>query len=244
MENEIQNKIQQDYLLAIRASVEAGLEILRIYENGDFQVELKDDDSPVTLADKMANKIIINYLEPTGIPIISEENIEIEYSERKKWDSCWIVDPLDGTKEFIKKSGEFTVNIALVKNNKPVFGVIYIPVSKELYFGDVMDGKSFKIIVDNKIDEGGLLKNAEEIFPGNVGRIIHIAGSRSHINEQTLRFIEGIKEEYSQEVKVIPKGSSLKFCLMAEGRIDVYPRLGQLWSGTPPQVMLFVKPLD
>jgi len=226
MESEIQNKIRQDYLVAIQASVKAGLEILRIYESGDFQIELKDDDSPVTMADKLANKIIIDHLEPTGIPIISEENIEIEYSERKKWDSCWIVDPLDGTKEFIKKSGEFTVNIALVKNNEPVFGVIYIPVSKELYFGDVVDGKSFKMIVDDNLEEENVLRNAEKIFPGDVGGTIHIAGSRSHINEQTLRFIEGIKEEYSQEVKVIPKGSSLKFCLMAEGLIDVYPRLG------------------
>ncbi|SKB37187.1 3'(2'), 5'-bisphosphate nucleotidase [Salegentibacter holothuriorum] len=226
MKSEIQNKIRQDYLVAIKASVEAGNEILRIYNDGDFQVELKKDDSPVTLADKRANKIIVDALEPLGIPIISEENEEIDFSERKKWDSCWIVDPLDGTIEFIKKSGEFTVNIALIENNKPVFGVIYIPVSRALYYGDVKEGKSFKIIVDDEIKIKDLLKNAEEIFPGFVQKTINVAGSRSHINSETLEYIDAIKERYEQEVKVIPKGSSLKFCLMAEGLVDVYPRLG------------------
>jgi 3'(2'), 5'-bisphosphate nucleotidase len=226
MKSEIQNKILQNYFVAIEASVKAGLEIMKVYENGDFQVELKDDHSPVTLADKSANTIINGFLNPTRIPIISEENDEIAFSEREKWNRCWIVDPLDGTKEFIKKSGEFTVNIALIENNKPVFGVIYIPVSRSLYFGDVKAGKSFKVIVDdiNKLED--LVNNAEEIFPGNVQETIKVAGSRSHINKETLGFIDTIKEKYDQEVNVIPRGSSLKFCLMAEGLIDVYPRLG------------------
>ena len=226
MKSEIQNKILPDYLVAIKAAISSGSEIMRIYEDGNFQIETKQDNSPVTLADKSANTLINEFLKPTGIPIISEENVETEFSERKQWDYCWIVDPLDGTKEFIKKSGEFTVNIALVKNNKPVFGVIYIPVSKELYFGDVMDGKSFKIIVDKKIEEADLLKNAEEVFPKRAEVMIHVAGSRSHINEETLKFIDGIKGKYSQEVKVIPKGSSIKFCLIADGTIDIYPRIG------------------
>ncbi|MBI6117460.1 3'(2'),5'-bisphosphate nucleotidase CysQ [Salegentibacter maritimus] len=226
MQNKSDYKIKQDYLLAIQASVEAGLEILQIYKAGDFQVKQKEDHSPVTRADKKANKIIIDTLKTTGIPIISEENEQIDYSERKKWDFCWIVDPLDGTKEFIKKSGEFTVNIALIENNKPVFGVIYIPVSKELYFGDVKAQKSFKTIVKDKLEIDGFLKNVVEIAPGVAQNTISVAGSRSHINQETLDFIEGIKEEYEQEVKVIPKGSSLKFCLLAEGLVDVYPRLG------------------
>jgi 3'(2'), 5'-bisphosphate nucleotidase len=226
MKSEIQNKILKDYLVAMEASVKAGIEIMKVYENGDFQVELKEDDSPVTLADKSANSIINDFLEATGIPIISEENEEIAFDKREKWNKCWIVDPLDGTKEFIKKSGEFTVNIALIENNRPVFGVIYIPVSKELYYGDVKAGSSFKVVIDdeNKIED--LIKNAEEISPGNVQEIINVAGSRSHINKETLGFIDAIKEKYDQEVNVIPKGSSLKFCLMAEGRMDIYPRLG------------------
>lgn len=226
MKSEVQNKILPDYLVAIKAAVKAGLEIMRIYEDGNFEIASKEDNSPITLADKSANIVINEFLKPTGIPIISEENVEAEFSERKQWDYCWIVDPLDGTKEFIKKSGEFTVNIALVKNNKPVFGVIYIPVSKELYFGDIKAGKSFKVFVDDKIEIEDLLKNAEEVFPKRAEGIIHVAGSRSHINEETLEFIEGIKKKYSQEVKVIPKGSSLKFCLIADGTMNIYPRIG------------------
>ena len=226
MKSEIENKVLPEYFAAIKAAIEAGSEIMRIYEGGNFQIESKEDNSPITLADKSANTIINEFLKPTGIPIISEENAETEFSERKLWGSCWIVDPLDGTKEFINKNGEFTVNIALVKNNKPVFGVIYIPVSKELYFGNVVEGSSFKMIIDNKTLEEDLLKYAEEIFPVSAQRTIRIAGSRSHINEETLEFIEGIRKKYSQEVKVIPKGSSLKFCLIADGTLNIYPRIG------------------
>lgn len=226
VKSEIENKVLPEHFVAIKAAIEAGSEIMRIYEGGNFQIESKEDNSPITLADKTANTIINEFLKPTGIPIISEENAETEFSERKQWDYCWIVDPLDGTKEFIKKSGEFTVNIALVKNNKPVFGVIYIPVSKELYFGDVKAGRSFKVFVDDKIEIEDLLKNTEEVFPKRAEGMIHVAGSRSHINEETLKFIDGIKEKYSQEVKVIPKGSSLKFCLITDGTIDIYPRIG------------------
>ena len=226
MKSEIENKVLPEHFMAIKAAIEAGSEIMRIYEGGNFQIESKEDNSPITLADKSANTIINEFLKPTGIPIISEENAETEFSERKQWESCWIVDPLDGTKEFIKKSGEFTVNIALIENNKPVFGVIYIPVSKELYFGDIKTGKSFKVFVDDKIDIEDLLKNAEEIFPRSVQGTILIAGSRSHINEETREFIEGIKEKYSHQVKVIPKGSSLKFCLIADGTMNIYPRIG------------------
>ncbi len=226
MKREIQNIILPEYFVAIKAAIKAGSEIMRVYEDGNFQIESKKYNSPITLADKSANNIINEFLKPTGIPIISEENIETDFSERKLWDSCWIVDPLDGTKEFINKNGEFTVNIALVKNNKPVFGVIYIPVSKELYFGDVVEGRSFKMIFDTNTFEEDLLKYAEEIFPRSVQGTILIAGSRSHINEETREFIEGIKEKYSHQVKVIPKGSSLKFCLIADGTMNIYPRIG------------------
>jgi 3'(2'), 5'-bisphosphate nucleotidase len=226
VKSEIENKVLPEHFVAINAAIEAGSEIMRIYEGGNFQIESKEDNSPITLADKSANTIINEFLKPTGIPIISEENIETDFSERKLWDSCWIVDPLDGTKEFINKNGEFTVNIALVKNNKPVFGVIYIPVSKELYFGNVVEGRSFKMIIDNKTLEEDLFKYAEEIFPVSDQRTIRIAGSRSHVNEESLEFIEGIRKKYSQKVKVIPKGSSLKFCLIADGTLNIYPRIG------------------
>src|SRR5690606_15019892 len=119
--------------VAIKAALDAGKEILKVY-GSDINVEIKGDDSPLTLADKNANDVINSYLVPTDIPIISEENKQLPYSERKEWTRCWIVDPLDGTKEFIKRNGEFTVNIALVENGIPTLGVIYVPVTKTLYF--------------------------------------------------------------------------------------------------------------
>ena len=137
----------QAYLnTAIEASIKAGVEILKIYTT-DFEVVSKDDDSPLTMADNNANDVINSFLEPTNIPIISEENKQAEYATRKAWDTCWIVDPLDGTKEFIKKNGEFTVNIALVKDGNPVLGVIYVPVSKALYFTTADASSAMKAIV-------------------------------------------------------------------------------------------------
>ena len=128
--------MDQHLIIAINAAIEAGKEIINVY-NGEFDVELKEDASPLTIADKKANHIINQYLVKTAIPIISEENAQIDYKIRKDWDTCWIVDPLDGTKEFIKRNDEFTVNIALVESGKPILGVIFVPVSKELYFADV-----------------------------------------------------------------------------------------------------------
>jgi 3'(2'), 5'-bisphosphate nucleotidase len=128
--------------IAVKAALDAGKEILKVYET-DFDVETKGDNSPLTEADKNANDVINGYLRPTEIPIISEENRQLDFSERKNWNRCWIVDPLDGTKEFVKRNGEFTVNIALIENGDPILGVIYVPVSKTLYF-TAADGNSSK----------------------------------------------------------------------------------------------------
>ena len=122
--------MNENLKIAILASIEAGKEIMKIYTS-EFDYELKDDNSPLTIADKNANDIINKYLIKTTIPIISEENAQTDYIIRKEWDVCWIVDPLDGTKEFIKRNGEFTVNIALIENNSPVLGVVYVPVEKK-----------------------------------------------------------------------------------------------------------------
>lgn len=209
--------------IAIQASVKAGDEILKIY-NGEHAIEYKADKSPLTEADKNANHIINGYLQQTTIPIISEENKQISYDERKKWNECWIVDPLDGTKEFIKRNGEFTVNIALVRNQKPVLGVIYVPVTKELYFGIVDEQKACKIVVNGYENISAIIENALQVNPAEKDvEKIRIAGSRSHMNEDTSYFIEELKAEY-KEIEVISKGSSLKFCLVAEGKADVYPR--------------------
>lgn len=207
---------------AIEAALAAGTEILKIYES-DFKVEVKKDDSPLTIADKNANDIIISFLKSTEIPIISEEIKELDYSERKDWTQCWIVDPLDGTKEFIKRNGEFTVNIALVKNGVPLLGVIYVPVTKTLYFTAEDSQSSKKIILNSEntsIEE--IFDKAESISPSKESGTIKIVGSRSHLNEDTEKFIADIKMK--NEVEMVSRGSSLKFCLVAEGLAHIYPR--------------------
>ncbi|MBO2544785.1 3'(2'),5'-bisphosphate nucleotidase CysQ [Salegentibacter sp. BDJ18] len=215
--------MKEVYKIAINAAIESGHKIMEIYKTEDFQVESKSDESPLTIADKSANNIINKFLRPTGIPIISEENKQLEFSERKDWNKCWIVDPLDGTKEFIKRNGEFTVNISLIENQKPVFGVIYVPAKNELYFGDVLSQESFKGVIN--IGEFLFQKsNFNPITPALVGDKIKVVGSRSHMNQDTLDYIENLENEYNKEVEIVSKGSSLKFCLLAEGKADVYPR--------------------
>lgn len=208
--------------VAIQAALDAGKEILKIYET-DFSVETKGDDSPLTQADKNANEVINAYLKPTNIPIISEENRQLDFSERKNWSQCWIVDPLDGTKEFIKRNGEFTVNIALVENGNPVLGVIYVPVSKELYFTSE-DGKTSKkiIVSSEEISVEEIFENAKTIQPSAIISEVKIVGSRSHLNEDTQNYISEIEKD--TKVEIVSKGSSLKFCLVAEGLAHIYPR--------------------
>ncbi len=216
--------MNKDLRIAIQASLEGGAEIMKIYQK-DFAVEYKEDDSPLTLADEKCNEIINNYLIKTDFPIISEENRQLSFDERKNWKTCWIVDPLDGTKEFVKRNGEFTVNIALVKEGKPLMGVIYVPDSKVLYYSDVIEGKAFKIELkshDTGLDE--ILKNAKEIKPNSdTSNSVKVVGSRSHMSEATQNFVEELQKS-NANVQIVSKGSSLKFCLVAEGQADVYPR--------------------
>lgn len=210
--------------IAIEAAIKAGEAIMEIYDSV-FEVEHKEDNSPLTEADKRSNSIINSFLMPTKIPIISEENKQINFAERRNWKRCWVVDPLDGTKEFIKRNGEFTVNIALVENGNPIIGVIYVPASKELYFGDVISREAFKSeLSSHNTDVKQVFKTATPLQPkeGN-SNPIQVVGSRSHMNQETLDFIEEIKLS-NKEIEIVSKGSSLKFCLVAEGKADVYPR--------------------
>lgn len=211
--------------LAITASIEAGKAILDIYNEPEFESQLKSDNSPLTEADLAASKIINHYLISTTYPIINEEIKNKDYAERKMWETCWIVDPLDGTKEFIKRNGEFTVNIALCKNGIPVIGVIYVPVSRELYYADVNSQEAFKTILgENHELKSEILNNNDRIFPSKPkNELIRVVGSRSHMNDTTLEFINEIEKKY-KKVEIVSKGSSLKFCLVAEGKADVYPR--------------------
>ena len=211
-------------LIASNAAIKAGEAIMQIYES-DFSVEYKSDNSPLTMADKNANNIINSYLNPTGIPIISEENKEIDYNERRYWQQVWIVDPLDGTKEFIKRNGEFTVNIALVIEGRPILGVIFVPVSKILYIGNVEEGYVLKVKLDDyKLVLEEDLDHAQRLKLKNQGlEIIRVVGSRSHMNDNTKQFIKSLEAEGNQ-VDVVSRGSSLKFCLVAESEADIYPR--------------------
>jgi 3'(2'), 5'-bisphosphate nucleotidase len=191
---------------------EAGDAIMQIY-NQDFEVEYKQDDSPLTLADKKANNIIeagLNQLS-VNFPILSEEGKEIPYEVRRYWEYFWLVDPLDGTKEFVKKNGEFTVNIALIYKDAPVLGVVYAPALDVCYWakqdeGVFRDGQKLP------------LKTADQ---RNTYRVI---ASRSHMSDETQAFIDAIDTQ--KEKELISIGSSLKICLVAEGEADIYPRLG------------------
>ena len=190
----------------------AGAAILEIYDT-DFDVETKSDNSPLTIADKKSHEIIEDGLKKLypDIPILSEEGKDISYLVRKKWDLFWLVDPIDGTKEFIKKNGEFTVNIALIKNNYPIFGSVYVPYLKELYWASEGLGAWKSIDKSNE-------KRIKVIKSENKKRIVI---SRSHPNEKVTQFINQYKNH-----QLIRMGSSLKLCCIADGKADLYPRLG------------------
>ncbi|PCI34711.1 MAG: 3'(2'),5'-bisphosphate nucleotidase [Flavobacteriaceae bacterium] len=212
---------------AIHASILAGEEVLKIYNNpnSDFSIEIKLDNSPLTIADKLSHVMIEKELAKTKLPILSEEGENSSFENRKVWPLFWMVDPLDGTKEFIKKNGEFTVNIALIRENKPVLGVIYVPLTKELYFGAEGISTRKTTVEKSNVRMEALIQNALKLpLKKNVESYVVVA-SRSHINKETSDFIEKLEKEKSR-ITVISKGSSLKICLVAEGVADVYPRFG------------------
>ncbi|MCP4701215.1 MAG: 3'(2'),5'-bisphosphate nucleotidase CysQ [Gammaproteobacteria bacterium] len=193
----------------------AGERIMEVYTSNDFHVEQKSDNSPLTLADKAAHSVIVAGLERlnTKYPVLSEESTAIPFTERAAWDRYWLVDPLDGTREFIKRNGEFTVNIALIDKHRPLLGVVYVPVSGVCYYA--LEGLgAFKCLADQaprpiaarSCPESGLT----------------IAGSRSHSNEKFQKLIRCLGENTA----VLNIGSSLKICMVAEGKADLYPRLG------------------
>lgn len=210
---------------AIQASLAGGKEILKIYSS-EIAVEMKEDRSPLTLADKNANVAIMKFLEGTGIPVLSEEGKEIPYSVRSSWKRFWMVDPLDGTKEFIKRNGEFTVNIALIEDGIPIAGIIYVPVRKELYVGQ--EGvAAYKVEGVEPETQGitweGMQKKGKKLPVNQSQRPFMVVGSRSHMSPETEEFIDTLKAEHG-EVDIVSMGSSLKICLVAEGVADVYPR--------------------
>ena len=209
--------------LAIEASLEAGRRIMEIYGSEDFGVEYKSDASPLTRADIVSHEIIVEKLKSSGIPILSEEGRDLPYEERKSWDRLWIVDPIDGTKEFIKRNGEFTVNIALVEQQEPVLGVIYVPAEKVLYFASKEAG-AYKLEGIEDFEElESLLKRASRLPLENTRDCYTVVASASHRTPETEEYILGLEKEYGK-VDCLSRGSSLKLCMVAEGEADCYPR--------------------
>jgi 3'(2'), 5'-bisphosphate nucleotidase len=220
---------QENILPAVRAALAGGLAIMKVYGKRKFRSGLKKDLSPVTEADHASHKIIAELLKPTAIPMLSEEGSEIPYEVRKQWKKFWLVDPLDGTREFIRRNDEFTVNIALIEDRVPVMGVIYAPCLDIMYFAMDQSG-AYRIGEYSRVD--GQIQNTEELtghaekLPGKIPQKQYTAvASRSHRNEQTDMFIKGLQKEHP-DLRLVSTGSSLKFCLMAEGKADIYPRFG------------------
>ena len=197
--------------IAKEASIEAGKAILEVYNSNDFNVELKGDASPLTRADKKAHDVIVTFLSKTGLPILSEEGRDIPFEERKNWDHFWMVDPLDGTKEFIKRNGEFTVNIALIKDNRSIAGVVYVPVTEKLYWA--INGQGSFLQEQKTVTQ--LKSNSISLSQSG----LKVVASRSHLNEDTQEFLDSLIEP-----EIVSMGSSLKLLAIAEGEADVYPR--------------------
>ncbi len=193
------------------AAQKASIEILKVYESGDFSIEAKADDSPLTLADKASHLAIVSELEKTDLPILSEEGNSIPFAERKDWRRFWMIDPLDGTKEFIKKNGEFTVNIALIEGNKPILGVVQVPVTGKVY-SSIKGQGSF---LESYNDTTRLNVNSKKLSAQG----IKVVASRSHLNEETEKFMAQLNKP-----EIVSMGSSLKLLAVAEGSADLYPR--------------------
>lgn len=231
----------KSYILqSIKASLDAGNAINEIYRSQEFAVEYKSDKSPLTIADQKSHEIITTALKRYDIPILSEEGKDKPFAQRKDWERFWIVDPLDGTKEFIKRNGEFTVNIALIENSRPVLGTIFVPDRNTLYFAGrnlgaykLQDGPFAGLsdsLADSKEETHTLWdqinrKSTRLPIKDQQRSSLTIVGSRSHKTPELEAYVEE-KRKIVGDVEFISAGSSLKICLVAEGRADVYPRLG------------------
>ncbi|MCT7940326.1 3'(2'),5'-bisphosphate nucleotidase CysQ [Shewanella holmiensis] len=207
---------------------QAGDAIMAVYAQTDLQVEVKQDDSPVTAADIASHNVIVNGLARnfSDIAIMSEEDANIDWATRKNWQTYWLIDPLDGTKEFIKRNGEFTVNIALIHQGKAIAGVVYAPVLDKCYYGILGEGAW--------LAHQGQVENLD-ISQRIIQSIPVVVGSRSHISPDVAEYLDTVGEH-----QMLSVGSSLKFCMVAEGQADVYPRLGLTseWDTAAAQAVL------
>ncbi len=209
--------------IVIAAAIEAGKAILEVYAS-DFAVQTKEDHSPLTLADKRSHEIIARRLaapDAGGLPLLSEEGRSIPFAERSAWKTFWMVDPLDGTKEFVKRNGEFTVNIAMIRERRPVLGVVYVPVTDILYFA--AEGSGAWMLKQAAAGQRSLSQAARLPVEEALNRPFTVVASRSHLTPETDAYLEELQQQHGK-MEIVSAGSSLKFCLVAEGRADVYPR--------------------
>jgi len=225
------------YLLCevFNAAIRAGAAIMTVYkQRDDYDVTIKSDRTPITVADRLAHKTIREYLGPTRIPVLSEEGREMGYDERRNWELFWLVDPLDGTLEFIKGNNEFTVNIALMENNVSVASVVYVPYIGRLYFALRGRGAYRKENVqpdaDARYTYEAILQGARRLpCEEHPERPLRVAVSRSHQTPETAEHIADLRRTYP-DLEVIEQGSSYKFCLLAEGAVDYYVRTSHTYE--------------
>ena len=211
--------------LAVKAAILGAEEILAVY-GMDFEVEFKKDNSPLTLADRRSHEAILRMLSTTPYPVLSEEGKDIPFGTRQSWDRFWMVDPLDGTKEFVKRNGEFTVNIALIDNGKPVLGVILVPVTGKLYYAASGTGAFMTGLKDDVEEDVNALIRRSGLLPLHESPDgFRVVCSRSHMSPETAEYLEKLKPEHP-DMEFVSIGSSLKLCLIAEGSAQVYPRFG------------------
>jgi 3'(2'), 5'-bisphosphate nucleotidase len=213
--------------VVIEAALAAGKETLSVYGT-DFAVSHKADRSPLTLADERSHAIIHGYLAPSDIPVLSEEGRRIPYDERSRWPLLWIVDPLDGTKEFVNRNGEFTVNIALVDAGLPCLGVVFAPVPDQLYFaaqnlGAFRLDRAASHLAAAPQPLADILAAAQPLPLDHPPGALAVVASRSHLNTETAHYIDTLRQSHP-ELGTVSRGSSLKLCLVAEGSAHVYPR--------------------
>jgi len=222
-----------NYWQLINIAKEAGGLVLEVYSS-DFDVELKADSSPLTLADKKSHNSIVQELKRLfpDIPVLSEEGKDIPYEERNGWETFWLVDPLDGTKEFLKRNGEFTVNIALIHKNSPIAGVIYVPVTDTSYFAEKKKG-AYKLQGDVS-----LKSDAKKLPAEDLPKVFTVVASRSHMTPETENYCEKLKQKHGA-IDLVSSGSSLKFCLVAEKKAHVYPRFAPTmeWDTAAGQII-------
>ncbi len=247
MDKLVLTREQREYLLpkAYNAAIRAGEIILDIYSRKeDYDINLKSDNTPITLADRLSHSLIKEYLGQTRIPLLSEEGRQMLFDERKDWDMFWMIDPLDGTKEFIKGNNEFTVNIALMVSSRPVIGVIYVPYYRKMYFCEKGFGSYFKSDVASdrtaEFTYTEIYESARRLpLSSAANSPVRVGVSRSHKNDLTEKYIAVLRDTHP-DLQVIEQGSSYKFCMLAEGSIDYYVRTSDTyeWDTAAGEVIL------